>query len=502
MANLENGDTQMKLTQLLTGAAAMALIAGAAQAQSIEFDIDIPGTSGDPGARIDTSGTFTTLPISATGNGYTLASELDFEDAAPTTNLEFAYNPQASIAGVAAARVTITLTGAVFDANIGDYAGPDLVNCDFDVVDGGGAGDTTVVFDTTASTVFSDCTTDEIQFSLPILLTGGDANFSVSVQRLSNLSTIDSDTFDADTDDDRFEPLIDVGSAFTLLALGDERDFFTSGAPALPANNTQIALATSFDTLVNEESGGNPANQIGNLYFLNSGAINLAGTGANFATAAQVSGVDVTIAVEDTTGLTGITVGTGGSAQTIEFEEGESSVTFEYAAGSVPGSGTTLPVFVELDDDEETVIVNQTPSASFEIDFTAASDLNDEAGAGVFDALDRQGTTEGPFRWTGDASAGTESIFRCVGFDGPELPNIFVAFDNSLVELESGEFPLSPEAELVGSELVIRASDLEDAAGEAFGRADVSFTFEENDITCNRFAIRGESGITDFGFDN
>lgn len=115
----------------------------------------------------------------------------------------------------------------------------------------------------------------------------------------------------------------------------------------------------------------------------------------------------------------------------------------------------------------------------------------------------------GPFDWTGDRNAGTQSSFRISGLKAAPI-EIRVALDNSATSGSGNGFEDcilgSGVSGFSGGEYLITGNDL--AACGDFVRADIRFRITaavadfEPVVRMRRFAITGSGGITDFGFDN
>jgi hypothetical protein len=115
----------------------------------------------------------------------------------------------------------------------------------------------------------------------------------------------------------------------------------------------------------------------------------------------------------------------------------------------------------------------------------------------------------GPFEWTGDHTVSTQNVFRISGITGaPE--SIDLALMNATAEGYQGDFmdcSLQIRPNRVGrNEFVIASNDLVDCGG--FLRADIRFRIRAqadqfaDEVRMRRFAVTGNGGLTDFGFDN
>lgn len=115
----------------------------------------------------------------------------------------------------------------------------------------------------------------------------------------------------------------------------------------------------------------------------------------------------------------------------------------------------------------------------------------------------------GPFEWTGDANAPTQSLFRITGLSG-EPRSIELALSNALQSGYEGEFsdcslPIR-SANAGVNDYIIGGADL-DACGD-FGRADISFRIVAeaeqmpSGLVMRRIALGAEGDMTDFSFDH
>lgn len=115
----------------------------------------------------------------------------------------------------------------------------------------------------------------------------------------------------------------------------------------------------------------------------------------------------------------------------------------------------------------------------------------------------------GPFEWTGDRNASTQSSFRVSGLSAAPV-EIRVALDNAAIQGPNGTFDdcvLAPSISgFSGGEYLITGNDL--ATCGDYVRADLRFRIiaATQDfapvVRMRRFAITTSGGITDFGFDS
>lgn len=179
---LQTGETQMKLTKLLTGAGVAALLtAGAAYGQAVQTVTDATFGSAD-----STSGTYfldSNIDYSATTLTGALAVLIEGQDAS---------GARTNFAAPFSVLARIDLTGAVFDQSVLDG---DLQSCTGTVVDGGAPGDDFVVFEINNLDTCTDdgATTDGdslaesiVVAGMQALYTGGSVSVTSSLERVSN----------------------------------------------------------------------------------------------------------------------------------------------------------------------------------------------------------------------------------------------------------------------------------------------------------------------------
>jgi len=507
----------MKMTKLLAGVAVAAILGGAASAQTISPTVaNIDGNAGNDLAGL------------LVGGEYEISNELNFAAALPTNTLEFWIQPNAAdafVGGAAvAADITITLTGgATFSSNItnANFVTRGGSGCAVTFKSGGAAGSQSVVFTTTdirecddeiANNGLAFADDDLAGFSLPLLLTGGDANFSVAITNVAAGSSIAADTYDADGNAaNGDQDLIDSVSSFTYFA---DRDDLANGptvdaGATVTASDSQISLATSYNTLVNATGAGTPG-LLGAIFVSEDGNVDFAGTAADFDTAAQVTGVDFTVTLGSTAGLASIvlTGNGGGETITIPVVQGTLSYTRTLAGGpdaaSVEAADLLSGINVSLtpDTDTATAISEQTVTVSVAADYPTLSRLTDESfGPAGLDPLTRQGTTSNLFEWVGDTTQGTQNIFRFTGL-GATVPTIRMTVSNSSAGNNAADVVLTPSGTLNNGELIVTAADIQAAVGGAFGRADVRFNVEASGVTVRRFLYGANGTLTDMGDDN
>lgn len=468
----------MNMTKLFAGVSAAALLAGAAFADDVTVN------------NVDA----TADGVSA---GYQLAEELDVADAAPSTDLEFTVHPDSTTdwAGLGAAELTVTLTGAVFDQNIvaGNFSSGGT--CSVTGVTNGAAGTSTATFsiadladcdDSWVNGAYSTGTDDDdMEFDLPILVTDNDVNFTVAIERVSNGASIASITHDATTATTAIDNFIEATDAFDITIASDA---------TTSSNDSVISLSDGYDSLINADNLTAGADVVGTVGLALTGNIDLASTAAAN-NAAQIDGIELTVTIPDATGIASVTMAEGGQDTDTVALDANNQAVFSLAAGDVTNDSTLgvadliagLTITLDADTDAATVISNTTISLSAGTDFDPAPDLVDESASGSLDGLARQGSNTPTFEWVGDSNASTANIFRATGM-GSTVPVTRVTLEDSTNDMD-GEYLVSPSGALNNGELIITTADIENAVGGAYGRADVSFSFEADGITVRRLMV-------------
>ena len=476
----------MKMTKLLTGAAAIALLTGAAHAQ---YTIDNTALAG---------ATFQ-LPAGT----YLIASELNLTTAARTTTLAFELNDsdQALSApttdsendfGSGSATLRVDLDGFLFNTTV---ASTDLTCADgtntstVTVTDGGTAGDNFVEFEI-ANVEF--CTAGAVAVgttvasngqialaNLDMIYQGPFGNFTTSLTRTSTGAALDGGSVDYEgaTSGTSILPLVVASRAVSVSNTSADR------------NEILASLASGFTTLITDTVG---QIDIAVSDGTTGPALDFANTGVTLGTDVDI---DLVINVPDDTGL---------DLEDLEFDGATGNVVgntieFSVALGNV---GANQTVVIAEDADNPAAIIPQTVTADFEIDFNATL-LSDSDGSLTVGSIDRQGDSDGPFEWTGDGNATTQSVFRHTGFDPDEaLPVIRVIVDNAQFDGFDGEYILDTSGLSVssGGEVITNSAILGDQIGD-FGRADVTFFFEGTGFDTRRFLASSNGTLTTFDGD-
>ena len=454
------GDTQMKLTKLLTGAAVAALLStGAASAQyTLAADL------GDADGAVAPLGT------------YYIASNLDFAAANLTGTLNVLLTESAAdwdATGAAAALLEIDLTGMIFDQSVLDT--DFTAGCSATVVDGGNAGDSTVTFEIADITCADTLGLEGGQ----VLYTGGTGNVSTSLTRVSNGNPIDggSEVLDVSASDGT-QPLISNLPGFQVRAL-------STGA---------IAAELPGYATIDPTTGATLRVNVG-LYEVSTLDIPVFQDLASTQAAVPASS-DIVVTFEDDTGLDLEAFELDGSTGDV------SGLTVEFAGAALALNSNDFTVEIFEDALNPGGIQEQDVIAAVTAEYAPSSALADTGGSVRVANIDREGTSTGPFEWVGDASAANFSVFRHLGFDPADLPTVSVVLSNSTVDGFDGEYPLDLSGLTVsdGGEVVFSSRELGNQIG-AFGRADVEFFFEGNGFSTRRFIASANGTLTTFDGD-
>lgn len=453
----------MKLTKLLTGAAVAALLTGAANAQLV-------------------------VTNSNTDSEAVFASQVDLSAAMYQDVLDIAFTPggagdeEVAINALGATddiNVTITLSGGLtFD---GFLSNSDInvtgTTCALGISAGGSNGGQTVTYSSVGDTNFNPTTcafgggAQEFDFSIPVEI-AGTGNVSVEISLASTGTVIESSSYDANGGTTAVEGFVrqldSLVYTFTPtnvdIDLSDEYELFAGSA----------ATATVGTLLIDDED---PAQVLFSV-----------GTG----------GADD---VEFDIGLVG-QVASGELVVTVPNATGIESVTFRGQTEALVGNTATFALatadLAALDDAAQNIdlnantttpaaIGNQTISASASLTAAASTNLTLEGGSGDLGDLTREGSNTGTFAWVGDSSASTANVFRATGVPAT-VPTIRVTLDNSTADVD-GEYVVTPAMTASNGELILTNRDIETAVGSAFGRADVSWSFEADGISVSRFMV-------------
>jgi hypothetical protein len=489
----KSGDTQMKFTKLLVGAAAAALLSGAASAQ-VSFYVSqgqtgAPDLSGVPLATGDVW--FATEVGSLAGITVPLEFELEPFDAGPATEV---FASTANVEGL----LTVTVTNAVLDRSL---SGADMIGSGacagqaFSVDANGVAGQSTVTFripdlqvcDGQGAAIGGD----NAGFAFPILLSGGDVDVSFELRRASNNDLIGSGSWSDNRNNDTFQdayvsglsggPLISQAPAVTATfangtAIATSASGFNALAPATAGSVTiasTVAPTAVFTADLTPFAAGDLVDVITTCTF------------------ASATGLDAT---GHAIGAVGPVVGTLATTNPVSFD----------IIGTLDGGAQVLTI--NPDASATTRILPQAISCSGIYDFTTASGLTDSTFSGAIGSIRRDGVTTGVFEWVGDNSQSTNNVFRITGLPAAGA-GASVIITNSNTTGANGEYQL-PTLAPTNGEAIIDSLALTNAAG-AFGRANVQFSIQvdpatppNGDILVRRFLVGTNGTLTDFGNEN
>jgi len=468
----------MKLTNLLTGAAVAALLTGAANAQLVSGDNDT-NANNDLGASL------------------IFATELDLAAAAPTGHVELDLGAAETAAfGALAATDSVTIKfdlsgGLSWDGNLSDanHTGGDT-SCEFNISAAGGTGTQTVSYaldGTTEDATGCSAAAGDLTFRFPIEITGT-GNISFTMTLTATGTVLSSGTLDV-SGDPGTQGYVRTAQGFSFAFADD-------------ATNEAVSLANSYETFVGTGilgslTGTDTASVI-------VAAANAGNTAADSSADAQVDGGELVVTFPQPAGIASVTLDLA-TPVTVALDA-NGSATFELDATDMDEfDGTSIDIIAnEATGADAAAIANQQPTATFTVSSPSASDLTIAGDTAVnntdLDALLRQGSNTTTFEWVGDTATSTANVFRAVGL-GATLPTIRVTLSNSTADVD-GEYEVTPAGSLTNGELILTEADIENAVGSAFGRADVTFSFEAAGVTVRRFLVGNNGTLTDMGDDN
>ena len=380
----------MKMTQLLTGAAAIALLAGVASAQTVTVD-----------AGSD---------VSATGN--VIAAEIDIANANLTgdliLNLDFTGPVFAGLGDGDFVDFTVDLTGFEFTQIV---TGADVVangadpNCAFAIQAGGNTGASSVTFRSTGQ--INACADADVDVTLPIVVTAADATYSTETRLVGPDNLLSSSTGDSDGVAPGSQPFVTQENAFSV-AIADGQNPADLDAPAY------ILF------------GGNTEDSFGTLQVVDSGAAfaDLAGTAMDFDDVVTDDNT-LTITLSDATGIDISADGADDGTDPNCTPSGTTCV-IDLADGDLTGTvaGGAVDILVVSENDALAPVVDQNLSAALSLD--AESNYSVAGITGLTGDLDPIGRddgvglagTFGAFPWTSlRTTGGTLSRFRITGLD-------------------------------------------------------------------------------------
>ena len=468
----------MKLTKLLTGAAIAALIGGAANAQSIVTNSD--------------------------GNSEAVfASQVDLSAALYQDVLDIDFtaggDEETAISGLGATddiNLTITLSGGLtFDGFLSNSnititsGGGDT--CALGISAGGSNGGQTVTYSSVGDTAFDPTSCDwggaeHFDFSIPVEI-AGTGNVSIEISLASTGTVLDSAAYDANSGtaaiDGFVRQLDSLVYTFTPtdvdIDLGDEYELFAGSA----------STATVGTLLIDDEDPAQVLFSVGNT----NGDDEIFDIGD----VAQVASGELVVTVPNATGIESVTF----MGQTEDLVG--NTATFALATADLATlDGAAQDIDLNANTTTPAAIGNQTISASASLTAAASTNLTLEGDSDDLGTLTREGSNTGTFAWVGDSTASTANIFRATGVPAT-VPTIRVTLSNSTADVD-GEYVVTPAGTATNGELILTNRDIENAVGSAFGRADVTWSFEADGISVTRFMVTNgvvTQNATDFSVD-
>lgn len=469
------GDYPMKLSHLLTGAALVALTAGAAQAQFLtigEFD----GTA--------TNNDSATAPIY-------MMSELDLAAAAPTASLEFQLdlrdiaNPGTvgAFDGLGAgdsATITFTLTGAEWGSgvNASSYVGGEGTAPA--ITAGGASGESTITYTIASNANNYDDAVGDLEFKFPIEFNASGANISVVVASGGN--TLYSETFDAAPATVAVEPLFLTRTGFT----------YSNAAGTQAVADASPASGIPFDALVTSPVTTNTvtvAPRANTLFSFGASTDSADNVNAALATS-QVANATVSVAFPNTPQNVALSIdGQTASATTLSRTVATADVgTTTFALSDITANNTVIPV--------------NNPTATLQLNAAASTNLTFAPQNVGLQAIIQEGFTGQTFEWVGSGS-NAQSVFRITG--GAPSDQYFVTLNNTQ-NGSDGVYDLTPTLPYSNGEVVFTSADLAAQAGE-FVRANATVTVVRNGAsgafpgTIRRFIAGANGTLTTFDGD-
>ena len=406
----------MKMTQLLTGAAAIALVAGAASAQTVTINTATSDFDGDNIVASEFEGALA-------GN---LILALDFNGAF------------ASLGANGEVDMIVTLTNADFSGIV--TANPDFVDdsCDFAIQSGGGAGGVSVTFRNAATDLYT-CTngagTDaQATLSLPIEVSTIGESVDVSIQFVRNSGS--AGYTGGTTAFDLIDYVEATGYTFTsnanttdLLVTGGTLIDWSAGAAA---GNPGLLGTFSADDLTDTDAGSAG---------IQAPTVDVAGTPLASYDTVVGNNNELVFTFEDVTNITGITTTAGSCAGP---DTVANTITCELDGAEVNTSNTTPVSYTLTISNSAEVVAPQTIGVTFtpEAESSFSEDGAADANFAVLDEDDGVFTAEiyangvdpvtgSPFVWTSLRQAGgTKSAFRMTGLNA-EPTEIAVVVDQT-----------------------------------------------------------------------
>jgi hypothetical protein len=445
----------MKLTHLLAGVAAAAMLGGAASAQYVQT------TNFGTASTVSTNNT-STNPVTA--GRYYIASEVNIaslNSATLTVGIAAAGATSTQWANPGAATFTINLQNAVFSSTVNSSAlagaapAPGCLAADITVTGGGTVGSNTVSF---SIADISNCGAG-LNFTSAngVSLTGTNANVSTTlIRQLGNTPINTGASTTAGT----------TGAFIQSLPGISFRGVTPTPVTVIPlaALNTLVPVGSNF--ILNVRNG---RNLVGATEVIVANSLTAAG-GLTAATATASLGLASTAGFS----VSGSTVGGVGFGAT-------NSAAITVAVNAATGAlGADLAI-VLADSAPNAAKQTQNVTITPAVTYAAASGLTATTYSPVLvGRLSRAGQQTNPFTWVGDGvTTSAISVFRHTGVPAT-VPGIRFILSNATNGASfNGEYtiPAGALTRSAGGEIVSTSLNLSQIAGN-FGRADVVWVFD------------------------
>ena len=476
----------MKMTKLLAGVAAAALLGGAASA----YDVVLGNTA------ISAAGTDIQGPTA-----YRVADNVDFSGN-PNQIVEFFIEQTAEgIFTTDDVLVEVVLTNGTFAANV--------TNANFDatcatsasVSSGGAAGTNSVTllvsgFETCdgkgalAAGTFTSAQPGDFGFSIPVTYSGGgDVTIDVNVETDSGNTPVDGGNASV--------VAIDSVNAFTLAVAA-------AGTDPVADLDAANGIYTDFDGV---PAGSTLAIGGFNVVCDTTANINLTGTAVD-CSGAQVDGLDLaltgsTLGFDDGNGIQ-LFDNVAAAAGNFTIVDATSS-TFD-AAAELGGAGLAGVYTVEVTSDQDDAILRSDYSLEVTLDLDDTIFTSDPSLSGDIDPIVREGSNV-IAAWTSGGAVATannsQHVFRFGNLsnaDARVFVEVLTASDGTFVNpglVQLSDIP-------AGGELVLTSGTLTTALTDDWGRGDLQFTIEAtgDQVTARRFVTAPNGSLTELGLGN
>ena len=466
----------MKLKSLLTGAAAAALLTGAASAYTVVFT-----DTGLPGAPFSASGDEVTAGTFLAPNG--LAAELDFSNGVDATFHVYVEQTADGIFTTDDVLVTVNLTNGEFESPVGPLNLDSACSSGASLSSDGGAGDTTATFlisgidgcDFTSSPPTPGAA---LGFALPIEVDGAGA-LGIEIEIVT----------------DSGQTPVDGGSA-SIGALNIAPAFSVDIDPQDPNAVASLGSTPIYTGFVGTDDLGDIDIDCDTNLF-----VDLAATPIDCTDATQIDGVVITVFGDFSSAFD------SASASDYSTVDGVVAANEQSAEYDITGIIGAAGIDNDIDLDPDGGVINpSTYTATVDIDLVQPLFASDVSVSGDLGPITREGT-EVVFAWTpGTAVAaanGSSNVLR-LGNLTANAGRVFVeVLNNSDATFVNPGIVQLADLPATG-ERVYTSESLTTAIGDDWGRGDVRFTIEllEDTVTARRF-VRDQTGaLTELGAGN